>query len=178
IWIVYLGTPARTALEWLRWPRALAAAVGVSAAAQGAVLPVMAAHFNQLSLIGPVANLVVVPLAGAATTVGLFALAGAALSDLLGSPGLNLAWALAVLLRLTVWLAAAVPGALVHIPAPGPLAMAAWLLGAALAATIAARWGRAVALLLLAAGAGIALWPLVAPDYGRLRVTFLDVGQG
>jgi len=176
--IVYLGTPARTALEWLRWPRALAAAVGVSAAAQGAVLPVMAAHFNQLSLIGPVANLVVVPLAGAATTVGLFALAGAALSDLLGSPGLNLAWALAVLLRLTVWLAAAVPGALVHIPAPGPLAIAAWLLGAALAATIAARWGRAVALLLLAAGAGIALWPLVAPDYGRLRVTFLDVGQG
>jgi competence protein ComEC len=47
-----------------------------------------------------------------------------------------------------------------------------------LAATVAARWGRAVALLLVAAGAGVALWPLVAPDHGRLRVTFLDVGQG
>ena len=176
--IVYLGTPARAALEWLGWPRALAAAVGVSAAAQGAVLPVMAAHFNQLSLIGPVANLVVVPLAGAATTVGLFALAGAALTDLLGGLGLNLAWALAMLLRLAVWLAAAVPGALVHIPAPGPVAMATWLLAAALAATTAARWTRAVALLLVAAGAGIALWPLVAPDHGRLRMTFLDVGQG
>ena len=176
--IVYLGTPARAVLERLRWPRSLAAAVGVSAAAQGAVLPVMAAHFNQLSLIGPVANLVVVPLAGAATTVGLFALAGAALTDLVGSLGLNLAWALAVLLRLAVWLAAAVPGALVHIPAPGPLAMATWLLAAVLATTVAARWGRAVALLLVAAGAGVALWPLVAPDHGRLRVTFLDVGQG
>ena len=176
--IVYLGTPARAALEWLRWPRGLASAVGVSAAAQGAVLPIMAAHFNQLSLIGPVANLVVVPLAGAATTVGLFALAAAALGDLVGSLGLNLAWALAVLLRLAVWLAAAVPWALVHIPAPGSLAMAAWLLAGVLAATVAARWARAVAVLVSAAGAGIALWPLVAPDDGRLRVTFLDVGQG
>ena len=176
--IVYLGTPARAVLERLRWPRGLASAVGVSVAAQGAVLPIMAAHFNQLSLIGPVANLVVVPLAGAATTVGLFALAGAALTDLVGSLGLNLAWALAALLRLAVWLAAAVPGALVHVPAPGPLALATWLLAAVLAATVAARWGRAVALLFVAAGAGIALWPLVAPDDGRLRVTFLDVGQG
>ena len=108
--IVYLAAPARAALErGSAARRALAAAVAVSAAAQCAVLPVMAAHFNQLSLIGLAANLVVVPLAGAATTVGLFALAAAAVSDLAGSLALHLAWALVLLLRIAVWLAAAVP---------------------------------------------------------------------
>jgi competence protein ComEC len=176
--IVYLAAPARAALGRLRCPPRLAAAMGVSAAAQCAVLPVMAAHFNQLSLIGPAANLVVVPLAGAATMVGLFALAAAALSELAGSLALHLAWALVVLLRIAVWLAAAVPWALVHVPAPGPVAMAAWLLAAVLAATVSARWARRAALLVAAAGLAAALGPFLAPDDGRLRVTFLDVGQG
>jgi competence protein ComEC len=176
--IVYLAAPARAVFERLGCPPWLATAGGVSTAAQCAVLPIMAAHFNQLSLIGPAANLVVVPLAGAATTVGLFALAAAAASEVAGAVALNLAWALAVLLRVTVWLAAAVPWALVHIPAPGPMAMTAWFLAAALAATVPARWGRHAALVLAVAGLGTALWAFVAPDDGRLRVTFLDVGQG
>ncbi len=176
--IVYLAAPARAALERLGCPPRLAAAVGVSAAAQCAVLPVMAAHFNQLSLIGPAANLVVVPLAGAATTAGLFALAAAALSDVAGSLGLHLAWALALLLRIAVWLAAAVPWALVHVPAPGPPAMALWGLAAALAAIVGTRPAHRAALLATAAGVVVALAPHLAPHDGRLRVTFLDVGQG
>ena len=176
--IVYLAAPARAVLERRRFPRRLAAAVGVSAAAQCAVLPVMAAHFNQLSLIGPVANLVVVPLAGAATTAGLFALAAAALSDLAGSLGLHLAWALALLLRIAVWLAAAVPWALVHVPAPGLPAMVLWGLAAALAATVGTRLARRAALLATVAGLVVALAPYLAPHDGRLRMTFLDVGQG
>jgi competence protein ComEC len=176
--IVYLGAPATAALARAQCPPWLAAAVGVSAAAQVAVLPVMVTHFNQVSLIGPLANLLVIPLAGAATTVGLFALAAAAVSDAAGSLGLNLAWALTVLLRLAVWLAAAVPGALLHAPAPGPLAMGAWLAAAVLAAGVGARWARRAALALAVAGLVAAVWPLLAPGNGRLRVTFLDVGQG
>ncbi len=176
--LVYLAAPARAALGRLGCPPRLAAAVGVSAAAQCAVLPIMAAHFNQLSLIGPAANLVVVPLAGAATTVGLFALAAAACSDLAGSMALHLAWALALLLRAAVWLAAAIPWALVHVPAPGPLAMSAWTLAAVLAATVSGRRVRRAALLLAGLGLAAALAPHLMPHDGRLRVTFLDVGQG
>ena len=176
--IVFLAAPAGAALARLGWPPRAAAAFAVSAVAQAAVLPVMAAHFNQLSLIGLAANLLVVPLAGAATTVGLFGLAAAAVSDLAGSLALNLAWALVVLLRLAVWLAAAVPYALVHIPAPGPSAMAAWVLAAALAVSVDRRWARRAAGVLLVAGLVAAAWPRLAPGDGRLRVTFLDVGQG
>src|SRR4029453_4664171 len=89
---------------------------------------------------------------GAATMVGLFALAAAALSELGGSLARHLACALVVLLRTAGWLAAAVPWALVHVPAPGPVAMAAWLLAAVLAATVSARWARRAALLVAAAG--------------------------
>jgi len=53
----------------------LAAALVVSAAAQLAVLPISLAHFNQLSTIGVLANLAVVPLAGLATVLGLVAVA-------------------------------------------------------------------------------------------------------
>lgn len=176
--IVYLAAPVGAALARLGCPARMAAAVAVSAVAQGAVLPVMAAHFNQLSPVGLVANLLVVPLAGAATTVGLFGLAAAAVSDLAGSLALNLAWALVVLLRLAVWLAAAVPGALVHIPAPGAPAMAAWLLAGALAVSVDRRWARRAAGILLVAGLAAAAWPWLSPGDGRLRVTVLDVGQG
>ena len=46
----------------------------MSLGAQTAVTPLMLAHFNQLSLIGVVANLLVVPLAAVATTFGMLAL--------------------------------------------------------------------------------------------------------
>src|SRR5713101_3047403 len=72
--IIYL-TPAITA--WLAargWPAWLATAVAVSVGAQAAVTPVMLIHFNQLSLIGIAANLIVVPLAAVATTLGMLAL--------------------------------------------------------------------------------------------------------
>ena len=176
--IVYGAAPAAAALVRAQCPPRVAATLGVSAAAQAAVLPVMVTHFNQVSLIGPLANLLVVPLAGAATTVGLFALAAAALSDLIGSVGLSLAWALAVALRLAVWLAAAVPWALVYAPAPGPFAMAAWLAAAVLAAAAGTRRARRAALGLALGGLAVAAWPLLLPGEGRLRVTFLDVGQG
>src|SRR5262249_59313778 len=59
----------------------LAAALAVSLAAQLAIVPVALVHFNQLSTIGIVANLAAVPLAGAATGLGLVALAAPARRD-------------------------------------------------------------------------------------------------
>ena len=58
-------------------PRVAAVArdrVAVCHGAQLPVTPIMLTHFNQLSLIGVAANLLVVPLAGPATTLGMLAL--------------------------------------------------------------------------------------------------------
>ena len=160
-------------------------ALAVSAAAQVAVLPVTLTHFNQLSTIGLVANLGVVPLAGAATVVGLAAVGLSFLSETVGAVAFDAVWPLLLALRGVVALAARVPGAVVHLPAPGLIAVACYIAGLALlllrdrAASMRgglARRGMAVGLLALAVG--IAVWPLVRSPDGRLRITVLDVGQG
>jgi len=56
--------------------------------------------------------------------------------------------------------------------------MAAWVLAAALVATVHRRWAHRAAGVLLGAGLAAAAWPFLASGDGRLRVTFLDVGQG
>jgi competence protein ComEC len=177
--IVHLAAPLQTALGERGWPRWLAGAVAVSLGAQLAVMPVMLAHFNQLSLIGVIANLFVVPLAGPATTLGMLALLAAAVSEALAALLFNALWLLLVALRAMVWAAAAVPGAMVHLPAPAWLGAGAWYAGLAIAPLGRGRRAAAsgaAALLLVAIGAG--LWPWLAPGDGRLRITFLDVGQG
>jgi competence protein ComEC len=172
---------------------AVLGALGVSAAAQLAVLPVALAHFNQLSTIGVVANLGVVPLAGAATIVGLVAVGLSFLSETVGGVAFDAVWPVLLALRGVVALAARVPGAVVHLPAPGWIAVTCYVGGLALLlvwcetrarAERAAqgRDGRRSPLLLgiglLAFAVGVAAWPLVRPSDGRLRLTVLDVGQG
>src|SRR5206468_10849432 len=165
----------------------LLAALGVSLAAQLAVLPIALVHFNQVSTIGVLANLAVVPLAGLATILGLFALAVAAFSTIVAGWLFSAVWPVLLLLRWTVTLAAAVPGAVVHLPAPGPVAVACYV--AALALGLAAwrlretRQALARRLALAAVGltalsALLTLWPALRPADGRLRVSVLDVGQG
>ncbi len=160
-------------------PHCLAAPVAVSLGAQLAVTPIMLAHFNQLSLIGPVANLLVVPLAGPATTLGMVALLLQLASETAASLVFNTLWALLVGLRVVVWAAAAIPGAMVHLPAPSWAAMAAWCGALVLIPYIPERvWPRVTASALVAAAAALCAWPWVSPGDGRLRITFLDVGQG
>jgi competence protein ComEC len=163
------------------------AALAVSAAAQAAVLPITLWHFQQVSLVALVANLAVVPLAAIATVAGL---AGAALAFVWVAAAqvvFDAVWPVLLALRAVVAVAAAVPGALVYLPSPPAVAVAAYA-GALLLAAGAWRArrrapGSARALagaaggLLLAAGA-IAAWPLLRPPDGRLRVAVLDVGQG
>ena len=178
--IIYL-TPALTA--WLQsrsWPTWLATSAAVSLGAQAAVTPVMLAHFNQLSLIGVAANLVVVPLAGVATTLGMLALLGAQASAMAAEMLFGTLWLLLLGLRAAVWVAASLPAAMVHLPAPDWITMAAWATLLALVPHLggARRWTRWTATLCLALATGLSAWPWVRPGDGQLRVTFLDVGQG
>ena len=162
-------------------------ALGVSVAAQLAVLPIALAHFNQLSTIGVVANLAVVPLAGAGTIVGLLAVGLAFLSDALAQIAFDAVWPVLLALRAAVALAAAVPGAVVHLPAPHWLAIACYTAALLLLLTSyrlrearrrLARLSAAAAGALLLVAVAIAAWPLLRPPDGRLRLTVLDVGQG
>ena len=160
-------------------------ALAVSTAAQLAVLPVTLTHFNQLSTIGVVANLGVVPLAGVATVLGLVAVGLSFLSETVGAVVFDAVWPVLLALRWVVALAAQVPGAVVHLPAPGPVAVACYVGGLALlvmpdrAASQRRRLvRRGAAVGLLALAVGIAAWPLVRSPDGQLRLIVLDVGQG
>src|SRR5262249_32358476 len=91
----------------------------------------------------------------------------------------NTLWLLLLALRLVVWAAAAIPGAMVHLPAPSWLVVVTWCGALLLVPHLAARrWARGAVVALVAAVVGLSFWPLMAPGDGRLRITFLDVGQG
>ena len=177
--IVYLAPWITGALEARGWPRWLAAAVAVSLGAQAAVTPLMAAHFNQLSLIGVIANLAVVPLAAVATTLGMGVLLAALLPGPLAELGFESLWLVLLTLRAVVAAAAALPAAMVHLPAPGVAAAVAWYGAMGLAPFAAgSRRCRMAVGALLALVAALSAWPWLAPTERLLRVTFLDVGQG
>jgi competence protein ComEC len=173
--ILHLAGPSAASLA-ARCPRWLATAVAVSAGAQLAVTPLMLAYFGQLSLVGIVANLLVVPLAAALTTMGLLAVVIAPASEVLAHALFQTLWLLLLGLRHIVRGFAAIPGAVLYLPAPPPGALLA--AGVALVALPLARTARqrlAVGAL-AAVAAGATLWAYV-PD-GRLHVVMLDVGQG
>jgi competence protein ComEC len=183
--------------------RALVGTLAVSAAAQLAVLPISLTHFNQLSTIGVVANLGVVPLAGVATVVGLVAVGLSFISETIAAVAFDAVWPVLLALRGIVMLAAKVPGAVIYLPAPGWPAVTCYVAGLASLLLWCGNRGPAgripgdgetragfvgeprrsrvflflgIALLVLAVG--FAAWPLVRPADGLLRLTVLDVGQG
>src|SRR5437016_5295218 len=134
-----------------------------------------------------VGNLGVVPLAGVATVAGLLAVAASFLSAGAAQIGFDAVWPVLLALRAVVALAAAVPGAVVYLPAPHGVAIAFYAGALALGLV----WWRlraerphvggpsgAAALILLALAVAVAVWPLLRPPDGRLRVIVLDVGQG
>lgn len=165
----------------------LMAAVTVSVAAQLAVLPIGLVHFNQITTLGVLANLAVVPLAGLATVLGLAGLGLGLVSATLAAWLLAATWPILLLLRGVAAVVAAVPGAIVHLPAPGPGAVACYVAGLAaglgawrLRGTHARSAGR-LAWLAVALAVASALWavaPALRGGDGRLRVSALDVGQG
>lgn len=177
--IVYLGPNLMAWLIAHGAPAWFAAAVAVSLGAQAAVTPLMLTHFNQLSLIGVVANLLVVPLAAVATTLGMLALLVELASGVLAALLFHTLWLVLIALRAVVSVAAALPAAMVHLPAPSAATVVAWY-GALLLAPgmTTSRRIRAVVGALAVLVAGLSIWPWLRPTETMLRVTFLDVGQG
>lgn len=173
-------------------PGLVAEAVAVSAAATLATAPLVAAHFDRVPLTALPVNVLVAPLVAPVMWLGALAICAepvlpAAAATLDGLAGYPLACILAL-----AHAGARVPGAQV---AAGPLPVAA-----ACAAVVAlierealltqlapgprrrvvagtALAAAAVAAVLAAGVAGRARPPAPPPD-GRLRLTFLDVGQG
>jgi competence protein ComEC len=186
---------ARTAAICVAIQRFVLASLRVSLAAVLATAPLTAWHFQQVSLIAPVANLIALPLLGPATLLpGLAALPFLAIAPALGDALLRLAACAADLgLRVAAWLAA-VPGAAVATPMPSLLEIGlAYVLLALpfvprtiadsqlplLPAAVLRRPRRLLAAALVVAGltdAGYWSWERLANS--RLRVTFLAVGQG
>jgi competence protein ComEC len=173
------------------WPSLLRETLLTTTAAQLATLPVLWAHFRELSLIALPANLLALPVQGIILPLGLAAVMLGAIALPIGRAA---GWLLWPFLRYTTLVVRSL-GRWSWAVVPLPRVTWPWLLGlAALAALAVAQrhlgwWGRGRALLKrLAAGrAAVALpgliviliWSaaLTLPD-GRLHVYTLDVGQG
>ena len=184
--LIYPRLPALNVDPRDGWPRRALALVQslllVSMAATLGTLPFMLLHFNRISLIGPLANLVIEPL------LCLWALP----CGLLAIPFVGVAPGLAVLLfnlgsggmRLALWLTeltAALPAASVWTITPNPaeliLFFAALTLLLRPGASRSHRWAALALFVLLAGSFTRSLWPGVGARE-TLRATLLDVGQG
>ena len=163
--------------RWLRW-FVLSQAVTVCAVV--ATAPLTAWHFNQISLVAPLANLIVVPLLGIVTVaVGLVGTAAVAVLPPAAPPLFAVVGlAIRVADAATAWLAA-LPWAAVRVPTPSllELALCYGLLAGLLIRHQRLRVGL-VAFCLLALSVDIAAWAVERHAAGTLRVTFVSVGQG
>jgi len=187
--IALLAGRWRAALVARRVPIPVAEALALTAAATVGTAPLLALHFERLSIVSLPANLAAAPavapvvwLGTASAVLGLSGTAGGALT---GAPAAQLAQlcnAIAAFpLGFVGWVAhvaAAAPHATVGVALGGPLALAAAY--AALGALVVSRRARA-----LAAGGALALgvfaaWPRLHPPAPprHLTVSFLDIGQG
>ncbi len=168
-------------VPWLR--RGVHRAAGlvcVSALATLATSPLTAYHFHRISLAGPAANLIAVPLACvivlplawlAALASPLGICAGAALAVPAETAG-------EILIAVANFFAG-LPGSSIAVPAPPPLAVISLLAALALltAATGEPGMRSVVPASLLALGMSVALW-CAGPPRSVMRAAFLDVGQG
>lgn len=167
--------------DWrARWVRPVALSFAVSASALAATTPLTAYHFNQVSLIAPVANAIVVPLLGSAAVVlGLVAAMLLPLSETAATVVLHLA-APAVWLGIQLTqLCARLPLAALRCVTPSSFELL-WIY-AVLLALMAPRSrsrGRLLLLLLWIGLVDAAWWYQERFLHRDLRVTFLSVGQG
>jgi len=155
-------------------PLRLELGLAASLAAQAAITPLLAFHFNRLAPAALLLNLVAVPLSAAVLVTGFLVLIAALLLPAAAPAMGDVAWIAAHAL-----LVSGEPGrspALdVRAPAPGAWAVAAYFAGLCLLYKRRLREGMP----LLAAGAvAFVLGPGPAAGEGRLTLTVLDVGQG
>ena len=201
--LIWFGAPIERRLG--RWPAWIREPVALTLAAQLTTLPVILVNFERLSLVAPIANVLVVPFVPVAMLFGAVAAVVGLADGLVHVPfiGMALTWlaggAAWLMLRIVVWLGttvASVPNAAIDVRVPPALAVA-WLPMLALAdwairdpapapqpespaepsAELLRRVMRPVPI-----GAALVAVLLVItfasrPD-GQLHITVLDVGQG
>jgi len=144
--------------------------------AQAAVLPFLLWHFGRTSLLSLPANLLALPAVGVLVPLGL-------VIGFLGAVWAPLAWPLVPFAELMCGFvvlvaraATSVPGAFVALPPPPWWAIPASVLALGVGARTLRGVRPVVWIALLAAGC--AAWQGLSVHPDRLRVTFLDVGQG
>ncbi len=173
---------------WLpgRFPRWLSSAFFVTLAAQLGCLPLLASTFHLLSLVAPLANLLIAPLVAVILPLGLAGVTLTAIHPFLGQPFLWLAGQGAWLMDQVVRGLASLPSShLVTPSAPAWLETLYWLLlGFSLALLLlyrdprSRRWATAgLVALFLFFFSWQAASPLLFP-VRQLEVHFIDVGQG
>lgn len=165
---------------WEKVRRRLMAFVWVSAMAILGTLPIVLHYFNQVSLIGLVTNLFVVPL------VGLWVVPAGLLGTLAGSAILEFTsvfWHTAAFgAQLMLWVvqyASAWPWAAVHCVTPNGLEIGLYYLLAA-AVVLRKKWpygGVAVTVISALCMADVGYWIYQRHGRNALRVTAIDVGQ-
>ena len=150
------------------------------------MLPLLARDFHRVTLSGPLANLIAVPLTGILVPLGFVTLVVGLISQPAGLIlGATLKWLTAVLIHVVDWIAQ-IPGWSYRIPGP-PLWLMFGFFCAAITLAItfrvkshAARWLNRFSLaMVLAAALLMATYPF-APQWrhGAFELTVLDVGQG
>ncbi|HEX2766324.1 MAG TPA: DNA internalization-related competence protein ComEC/Rec2 [Candidatus Limnocylindria bacterium] len=191
-----------------RWPGWIREPVALTMAAQVTTLPVILVNFERLSLVAPIANVLVVPIvplsmaasAGAALTGTVLAVLDAGLiGDALAWLAGGVAWLVLRAMIVVGHLAASVPLAAVDVSVPAPFAvawfplvgLATWALRSdgppieerlpdeAMTGTLAAL-ARVARPLPMALAVLLVLGAITfaARPDGRLHVTVLDIGQG
>jgi competence protein ComEC len=150
------------------------------------MLPLMAQYFHRISIIGPFANLLAVPLTGIIVPLGFFNLGVASIlpriASLIAHP---LLWLTIVQQRVVTFLAA-IPHGSYRIPGPPAwVTVSFFVIAIALATSLRStsdgqKWkSHALFLLLLLNSAIVAVYPFhPATRSGDLEVTVLDVAQG
>jgi competence protein ComEC len=171
------GIAAR--LPWI--PAVVRDPLAATIAAEAATWPLMLANFHQISLIGPVANALVLPLLPAVMVVGgAGALLGSPL-EIVGWPLMQAAGLIASWYRLVIESLGSLPLAALTMPyfPPRWLAAAVLLNGGALVGIKLRQffWRKTVWAVLAAASLATVALLLIRPD-GRVHVYALDVGTG
>lgn len=157
--------------------------LAVMISAQLAVAPFAAYYFNNISLTGSIANLLVVPLASVALITGLVSGITGLMFSTAGAIFIKVPYVLLKLIEKIVMTASKLPFASVIISTPSPLSIALYFLLLLLLFDMLqiageseknnAKWKKPIALILFAA---IAIFS--AAPFKGFEVTFVDVGQG
>jgi competence protein ComEC len=154
----------------------LAHPVAISLAAQAAVVPILAWHFQRLTPAAVLASIVAMPLAAGSLIAGALLLIVAPL-PWLGEGLAWLVWIQVKALTLCSQVATALPGGSLRVPQPGWLWMCGYLVMFVALVASSGRLRRSVAVLMCIAALGLTLEPRRS-ESSLLRLTALDVGHG